>query len=160
MAIAKVFEIEFTCGHTEECDLSSEPAGNRAGLAKWKATHHECSSCYSKARKNEKREERRVRDKADLEPFEVKHAMPELIGSEKQLPWARPARMHLVEGAWQKLVPEVLSENEFEEQVTDLARRVVSVRFWIDNERADFEDLPELLESVMDDPFMVCENDA
>ncbi|MWJ38168.1 hypothetical protein, partial [Clavibacter michiganensis] len=70
----------------------------------------------------------------------------DLVGTEKQVPWALRIRAELIRGAYEALVESgELSDAEFEEQVLVTARPLDRARWWIDNKDAAAEDLPELL---------------
>lgn len=147
MAIKKVYEIDFPCGHTEDRDLSDKPAGKRAGLAAWLAENGSCSACFrskprpdspewiaAKAAEDEARQAR-----ADA------FGLPPLIGSEKQIPYGFKVRDLLIGAVYEHVEAGSISEDEFAATIIQPALVVDKASWWIDKKDAEADDLAELL---------------
>lgn len=149
MAIPTTFEIDFACGHTEERDLSKKPAGKRKSIAKWLETK-DCSACS----KEEKAAEYKKKLYEDALANQKKLGLPELEGTEKQLPWATTARDTLIMAAHEEFVMgenPVMDEADFEQNILVPARLITSSRWWIDYRDTELEDLKECLDTALDD---------
>ena len=156
MAIPTVFVIKHKCGHTEERDLSDRPAGKRKGFASWLSAQV-CSRCY---RKEGAEEYKQMLLEAALEN-QTKLDLPELEGTEKQVPWATTSRNQLIMGAFEELVrgeDATLTEEEFEERYLVPARLITSARWWIDYNDTEVEDLLECLTTAVDEGEDINEN--
>lgn len=151
MAVKTIWPVQYTCGHTENRDLSDKPAGKRASSAKWFGEHLVCSRCFKKQNGSDEsdaerdawhaKEAEQIREDAERDGLPI-----DLVGTEKQVPWALRIRAELIRGAYEALVQEgELSDADFEEQVLVPARPIDRARWWIDNKDADAADLPELL---------------
>lgn len=151
MPVKKIWPVTYTCGHTEDRDLSDKPAGKRAGSAKWFGAKFVCSGCFRKntssgeteqerdARRAAEANERRTEAERDGLP-------PNLIGSDAQADWALRVRQELIRAAYERLVQEGdLTDAQFEQTVLAPARPIDRARWWIDNRDAEPAELPELL---------------
>ena len=151
MAIPTVWDIPYSCGHTEQKDLSHKPAGKRAAFATWFGTKYVCSDCFTPSGAlNESSTECDARDAAEAEKARADAARDgiplDLVGSDKQIPWALKIRRSLLRDAYSALVETgQMTETEFEEHVLLAARPLDRARFWIDNRDTNAADLPELL---------------
>jgi hypothetical protein len=151
MPVKTTWPVTYTCGHTENRDLSDKPAGKRAASAKWYGEHLVCGRCFKKqngsGETDAERDARHEKEAAQIREDAERDGLPiDLVGTEKQVPWALRIRAELIRGAYEALVQEgELSDAEFEEQVLALARPLDRARWWIDNKDADAADLPELL---------------
>jgi len=151
MPIKKIWPVKYTCGHTEDRDLSDKPAGKRAASATWYGEHLVCGRCFRKdSGSGESEKERDERHAAEAEELRVeaeRDGLPmDLVGSDKQVPWALRVRGQLIRGAYAALVEtEQMTEAEFQVQVLEAARPLDRSRWWIDNRDQDPADLPELL---------------
>lgn len=148
MSVASEYEIEFVCGHVEDRDLSAKPAGDRAGFAGWLAKS-KCTSCWQRSSKREvskevaaEREAKRQAVREDQE----RSQLPLLQGSDKQVSWAADVRYVQLQAVYAELVEsDGLSDDEFDSQVLELARKVDRAKWWIDHKDADVTELLELL---------------
>lgn len=151
MPVKTIWPVEYTCGHIENRDLSDKPAGKRAGSAKWFGEHLVCSRCFKKqngsGESDAERDARHAAEEKQIREDAERDGLPvDLVGTEKQVPWALRIRAELIRGAYEALVEAgELSDTEFEEQVLVPARPIDRARWWIDNKDAAAEDLPELL---------------
>lgn len=151
MAVKTIWPVQYTCGHTESRDLSDKPAGKRASSAKWFGEHLVCSRCFKKQNGSDEsdaeRDARHAKEAEQIREDAERDGLPiDLVGTEKQVPWALRIRAELIRGAYEALVQEgELSDADFEEQVLVPARPIDRARWWIDNKDADAADLPELL---------------
>jgi len=151
MAIKTTWPVTYTCGHTEDRDLSDKPAGKRAASAKWYGEHLVCGRCFKKdggsGERDKERDERHAAEAEELRTEAERDGLPvDLVGTEKQVPWALRVRGELIRGAYAALVEtEQLSEAEFQVQVLEAAAPLDRARWWIDNREQDAADLPELL---------------
>lgn len=151
MAVKTIWPVQYTCGHTENRDLSDKPAGKRASSAKWFGEHLVCSRCFKKQNGSDEsdaeRDARHAKEAEQIREDAERDGLPiDLVGTEKQVPWALRIRAELIRGAYEALVQEgELSDADFEEQVLVPARPIDRARWWIDNKDADAADLPELL---------------
>ncbi|NQX25665.1 hypothetical protein [Curtobacterium sp. VKM Ac-2852] len=151
MAVKTIWPVQYTCGHTENRDLSDKPAGKRASSAKWFGEHLMCSRCFKKQNGSDEsdaeRDARHAKEAEQIREDAERDGLPiDLVGTEKQVPWALRIRAELIRGAYEALVQEgELSDADFEDQVLVPARPIDRARWWIDNKDADAADLPELL---------------
>lgn len=151
MAVKTIWPVEYTCGHIENRDLSDKPAGKRAASAKWFGEHLVCGRCFKQQNgSGESDADRDARHKEEAEQIREdanRDGLPlDLVGTEKQVPWALRIRAELIRGAYEALVEGgELTDADFEEQVLLPARPLDRARWWIDNKDADAGDLPELL---------------
>lgn len=89
-----VFEIEFTCGHIEDRDLSDKPAGERRGYAAW-LEKQKCTACWQRSSKRKISKEVQAERVATLESAledRERSGLPLLLSSEKQVSWAAELR--------------------------------------------------------------------
>ena len=151
MAVKTIWPVQYTCGHTENRDLSDKPAGKRASSAKWFGEHLVCSRCFKKQNGSDEsdaeRDARHAKEAEQIREDAERDELPiDLVGTEKQVPWALRVRGELIRGAYAALVEtEQLSEAEFQVQVLEAAAPLDRARWWIDNREQDAADLPELL---------------
>ncbi len=146
MAIKTIWPITYTCGHTEDRDLGSKPAGERAKAAKWFGAHLQCAPCFRasnsgdiEARRAAEAEERRADAERDNLPLT-------LVGSQKQSDWALRIRHELIRTSYEALVEcGDWDDADFEGRVLEPARQIDRARWWIDNREMAGKDLPELL---------------
>lgn len=148
MSVASEYEIEFACGHVEDRDLSAKPAGDRAGFASWLAKT-KWTSCWQRSSKREVSKEVAAERESKLQAVredQERSQLPLLQGSDKQVPWATDVRYGLLQAAYAELV-EIggLSDDEFDSQVLEFARKVDRAKWWIDNKDVDVTELLELL---------------
>lgn len=158
MAVQKVFEITFACGHVETRDLSEKPAGKRKGIANW-LSGKDCFECWKEETKDERAEKRREAAASNAQ----KLGLPGLEGSESQLLWAPVFRDSLVQNAHEELCrgeDAVMSEDEFDQRIMVHARMITRAGWWMDNSDADPSDLEELVTTALDDEEKIngCEN--
>lgn len=148
MAIAREWEVDYACGHSELRDLSDIPAGKRAGRAEW-LTKQQCFDCF-KAKNGTKMSKEiaaeRAAELAEAEADAERQSLAVLRGSEKQVTWAIKVRYEMMRDAYATLVEGgALSEADYDAQVIDRARQIDLAHWWIDNRETDVTDLPELL---------------
>lgn len=151
MPVKTIWPVEYTCGHIENRDLSDKPAGKRAASAKWFGEHLVCGRCFKKqngsGESDADRDARHAEEAKQIREDADRDGLPlDLIGTEKQVPWALRIRAELIRSAYEALVEcGELTDADFEEQVLVPARPLDRARWWIDNKDADAADLPELL---------------
>ena len=153
MAIPTHYDITFSCGHTEERDLSDCPAGRRNGFASW-LRKQVCSDCFKKESAEEFKKEKLEEAYANQDRLEL----PPLEGTEKQVPWATSVRDQHLMGAFEEYVrgeDATLSEEEFENEYLVPARAIVHSRWWIDNKDIETEDLKECLDTALEDEEVI-----
>lgn len=140
MAIATKYKIKFTCGHIETKDLTSAPAGKRAGKATWMGKNFTCSKCFKAAGQAELAKDN-AQVLAEAEVFENENDLPELTGSEKQLRWATQVRYeNLAAGI------EHLGEGSPESaEVLVAARTITRAGWWIDYKDMDPDEVYEVV---------------
>ncbi|NQX29849.1 hypothetical protein HQQ81_21080 [Microbacteriaceae bacterium VKM Ac-2854] len=148
MAIPTIWDIDFSCGHSEQRDLSDKPAGKRAGLAEW-LSKSPCFDCYKAARGStvsaEVKAEREQRRQLAIEWAGVNELAP-LRGTDKQKDWAVRVRHEMLQAAYAVLVEQQgMAESDYDRSVLEPARLVDSARWWLDNRETEVADLPELL---------------
>lgn len=95
MAIKTKYSIKFTCGHSQVTDLGTVPAGKRESRAKWYAKNRVCGKCF-KAQGVAELAKDNAQILAEAEVFEQENDLPELTGSEKQVPWATQIRYRML----------------------------------------------------------------
>jgi hypothetical protein len=151
MAIKTVWPVTYTCGHIEDRDLSDKPAGKRAASGRWYGEHLVCGKCFKKdSGSSESEKERDASHEAEAEELRaeaVRDGLPvDLVGTDKQVPWALRIRGELIRGAYTTLVEtEQMTDTEFQVSVLEAARPLDRARWWIDNRDQDAAHLPELL---------------
>lgn len=149
MSIATQFTITHSCGHQQDHDLSQLPAGKRLGRVSWLESKP-CIDCFKKASKKEWVKQQRQVESEEISVFETKAGLEQLTGSVKQVSWAREVRMRLLQSAFESLVPGSLNEQDFENDIGDPARAVLTVKWWIDYRDIDVSDLAEALSTAVD----------
>lgn len=161
MAIPTTYEIDYSCGHSESRDLSDKPAGSRAGYAQFLAKG-KCRDCFIKS-SNRKNSAQRKKFLEELNQEKMadskKLGLPELHGTDKQVPWATAVRVELIQAAHDNLVmgsDAVMSEEEFDSKILEPAKLIRRAGWWIDNKDTDAEDLEELVNDVEERD--TCEN--
>lgn len=137
------FTIEYTCGHTEDRDLSAKPAGDRAGFARWLGTHQTCSRCFRAANPRDTATDRT----AEVTEAAERDGLPtDLVGTPKQVSWALTVRHDLLRAAYTALVEAgELDDADFTVQILDPAAMLDRAGWWIDNRDQDPATLPDLL---------------
>lgn len=151
MAIATIFKIKFTCGHTENTDLSPIPAGQRKAKTCGLGKNFVCSRCF-RSSNQEDLDRYNQQQLIDAFAFDEEHGMPELVGSVKQVPWATRNR-------YQVLTAIIDSEGTHAgqtvaEQVIEAAKSMTRAGWWLDNttnKDLDVEDLVELITTAIDE---------
>lgn len=140
MAIATKYPITFTCGHKMTADLASVPAGKRASRAHWMSKNQVCGKCF-KAKSLEDLGKENQQTLLDADVFEQEHDLPELTGSEKQIPWATRVRYQLLaEG-----LEELDGDTEKTEELMAAARTITRSGWWIDYKDADADEIFEVV---------------
>jgi hypothetical protein len=99
VAVKTIWPSTFVCGHSDDRDLSSKRADERAGYARWLASK-DCTDCWragqadagERLSKEQWLEAKRAEEAESLASWEQRAGMPPLDGSEKAFAWAlRPA---------------------------------------------------------------------
>jgi hypothetical protein len=153
VAIRTHFDVDHTCGHTVEHDLSARPADKRAAFARWLAAR-ECTDCWKTTRETEGPstqewlEARRAQEQAEARAWATRYDMPPLDGPPKTLDWGERSRHQLVVAAHTALVVEGTWGETDWTPVEEKARTITRAGWWIDQRDADGADLPELLEAA------------
>lgn len=123
--------VTHACGHGHARDLSDTAASQRPDKAKQRAKP------VSKERKAEWEAHRQ----AALEDAQRMN-LPPLQGSDKQIGYGTELRYDLLRGLYDELMQSGrMSEDEYDEKVTVLARRINRAKFWLDHKESSTEDL-------------------
>ncbi|WP_431711472.1 hypothetical protein [Glutamicibacter uratoxydans] len=140
MAIATRYKIKFTCGHTEIKDLGTTPPGKRVSKARWMGDTYTCTTCFKAA-------DRKDLDKlnadtlADAEVFGQHHDLPDLEGSDKQLPWATRVRYQLLTDG----LDDIGHDSPEAQELITAARTITRCGWWIDYKDADPDEVFEVV---------------
>lgn len=140
MAVAAKYKIKFTCGHFEIKDLSATPAGKRVNKASWMGQNFTCNKCF-KAKGSEELAKNNAQTLAEAEAFEQEHDLPELTGSDKQIPWATRVRYQLLADG----MDELQGDDEQIEELLHAARTITRSGWWIDYKDADPDEVHEVV---------------
>lgn len=140
MAVATKYKIKFTCGHSEVKDLATSPAGKRANKATWMGKNFTCSKCF-KAKGQEELAKDNAELLAEAEVFEDENELPELEGSEKQIPWATRVRYQTLAAGLEYLE----GNNEQIDEVLEAARTLTKSGWWIDYKDMDADEVYEVV---------------
>lgn len=132
MAIATKYKINFSCGHAETKDLGTTPAGKRASKARWMGEKYTCSKCF-KAADQKDLDKLNAQTLVEAEVFEQEHELPELQGSEKQVPWATRVRYQLLSDG----LDEVGHDSPEAQELIVAAQTITRCGWWIDYKDAD-----------------------
>lgn len=148
MAIASEYDVTHKCGHKQTHDLSSLPAGDRQGRARWLATT-DCTSCFITKKKRANTRQRN-KDRDGEAQVALEHAerdgLPPLAGTAKQTDWAVRIRHDLLRDAYDQLVAGGgMSEADYTTAILEPARLVGRAGWWIDNRHTEVGDLVEIL---------------
>lgn len=159
MAIPTTLSIQFKCGHAETKDLSSTPAGKRKAKAFGLGKNFVCSRCF-KASRSDEFDKYNQDLLIQAQGFEEDHGLPELTGSEEQVPWATRLR-------YQRLTDLIDAADSHQpafdaERFIEVAKSLVRAGWWIDNTRDKdlaVDDLLTLITTAVDeDDFVATEN--
>ena len=140
MAVATKYKIKFTCGHSEIKDLSTTLAGKRASKASWMGKNFTCNKCFKEQGTKELAKDN-AQTLAEAETFEQENDLPELTGSEKQIPWATRVRYQLLAVGMDEL-------QGADDQIDNLlaaARTINRAGWWIDYKDADPDEVYEVV---------------
>ncbi|MFF2657384.1 hypothetical protein ACFVUH_08460 [Kitasatospora sp. NPDC058032] len=156
MPVKTTWAVTHTCGDSTDYDLSSRPADQRAGYARWLAGR-DCTDCWKAQRDTAGAadraawlENKRAEEQQAATSWAAKFRMPPLGGPERALAWGERSRHQLMTSAYRVLVAEgALGESGWQE-IEDRARTVDRAGWWIDQRDAAPADLPELLEAATD----------
>lgn len=157
MAVKTHWDVTFKCGHTENRDLTSKPAGKRASFASWLSTQDECTACWRENHKDELHAQRKALAERNQEHL----GLPDLDGTEAQLEWASIFRNNLIIKAHEELVDDGdMAEEDFEARILEPARTITRAGWWMDNIDSEPEDLEELVSTANEeaDPGTITEN--
>lgn len=146
--MSATFTIDHKCGHSEERDLSAKPAGERRRYASWLAGQ-KCTGCWRKSSDRKQSKEFTADKAAKLEEARAdqeRFGLPILTGSEKQAEWGLTSRHALLHTAYSEQVEAgVMSEDEFDLQILEPAKRIDFAGWWIDNRESSTAELMELV---------------
>ncbi|MCT2089726.1 hypothetical protein M3D92_10565 [Micrococcus terreus] len=147
MAIPTKFSIKHKCGHTQARDLAHVPAGKRKAHAFGISKNQDCIKCFRAADK-EFLEQKNREVLVAAQGFEEEHGLPELTGSEKQIPWATRLRY--------QCLTEVLDNTDAAagSEVIQAAKALTRSGWWLDNTNdpdLELEDLVELITTAVDE---------
>ena len=153
MAVKTIWQINHSCGHRAERDLSDRAADRRAGFAEWLAKQ-DCTACWRAAKEGDEEdkaawlEAKRAEEQAESDAWSEQDRMPPLEGTERAVAWAVRCRHQILTAAYAALVLEgQTSEAEWEE-IEDMARTITRGRWWIDQRSSEPGDLTELLQAA------------
>jgi len=140
--------VTHACGHAHARDLSDTAASLRSEKARWWATQ-ECKACRietwkaqqrAKPLSKERQAEHAAHHQAALEDAQRLN-LPPLQGSEKQVGWGTDLRYDALRNLYEELVQsERMTEDEYDEQVITLARRINRAKFWIDHKESSVDE--------------------
>src|SRR5699024_9869026 len=152
-AIPTKLPITFSCGQTETKDLSSTPAGKRKSRAYGLGKHFVCAKCFKK-QGQQNLDEFNKETLADAMGFEKEYDLPELEGSEKQVPCATKSRYEVPSEITDS--DETPSQHAQANNLFAIAPDLTTAGWWIDNFR-DTSDLQvdgliELITTAVDEP--------
>ncbi|MFC9331982.1 hypothetical protein [Kitasatospora sp. NPDC057015] len=156
MPVKTTWAVTHACSHDADHDLSSRPADQRAGYARWLAGR-DCTNCWRAQREGNSAadraawlEKKRAEEQQAASWWAAKFRMPPLDGPERALAWGERSRHQLMTNAYRALVAEgELGESGWQE-IEDQARTVDRAGWWIDQREAAPGDLPELLAAATD----------
>lgn len=155
MAIPTTLSIQFKCGHAEAKDLSSTPPGKRKAKAFGLGKNYVCSRCFKASRRDEI--DKYNQDLLiESQGFDEQHSLPELTGSEGQVPWATRLR-------YQRLTTLIDAADTHQpafdaDHVIEVAKSLVRAGWWIDNTRdkdLEVDDLLTLITTAIDEDDLV-----
>lgn len=167
MAVNTIWSIEYACGHSQDRDLSTKKADERAGYAKWLASK-DCTDCWrtmqgestDRLSKDEWLAQKRRIEHAEVEAWEQQADMGPLTGSEKATDWGRRCRHQMLTAAYESMVMNGdMPESQYIEVVERPARLIDRASWWIDNHDADADDVRELVEAAQSTTAVSSEND-
>ena len=148
MSIPKVWNIDYSCGHSGEMDLSQKRIDQRAGYAKW-LEKRDCFECYkSKGTKkvSKERQKERAEELEKIAVQEKRDGLLPLSGSEKQQEWARTLRGMCWRACMTSTSPaRSTTRSGSRSEVLTPARMIATSRWWIDNREFGLPAFPELL---------------
>lgn len=156
MAVKTMWPITYACGHSQDRDLSTLSADQRAGHARWLSCT-DCTDCWrSKQGDADERQARedwlaRQRDhqQAEIQEWDQHTGMGRLTGPANAADWGRRCRRDLLADAHQVLVAGGrMAEDQFADSIQAPARRIDLASWWIDNRDSDPADLAELLQAA------------
>lgn len=146
--MSATFTIDHKCGHSEEHDLSKKIAGERRRFAQW-LSERQCRSCWKKSADRKDSKEFTAHKAAKLEEARAdqeRFGLPILTGSEGQAKWGLTSRHALLRAAYAEQVEAgEMSEDEFDQQILEPAKKIDFAGWWIDNREASVAELMELV---------------
>lgn len=124
------YPVTYSCGHSDRIDLIGKEKDRQRRLA-WLESTGLCPECWEK---------KRAEDKAALEEYKeqtaAEYGLPELIGSEKQIKWAKDIRFDFLKKS-ERLInetnPAAVILLRTMNAWRDNALRQESAKWWIDN---------------------------
>lgn len=147
------YEVNFSCGHTATLDLVG-PYKDRYKKIAWLEEEGKCPECYGKIKRAE-REEARKKEEQKIEAMEKELNFAHLVGTEKQVAWARSLRAKMIK-VWDD---EIYFKSHYKRNrrlLNAVARHETSAVFWINSTDKDFADMmnpyleahPEIVKEV------------
>jgi len=128
--------ITFRCGHTEERQFFG-PYKERARKMEWLAGQL-CSECYE-AEKARAFEAKKAAEAEKAAAIEATIELPELLGSEKQVAWARAIRAKAIESLDATVAATEANLGSGDPRIASLKAAVAAIqahssaKFWIDS---------------------------
>ncbi|MFC4035157.1 hypothetical protein ACFO3J_27335 [Streptomyces polygonati] len=148
-----IWNIDFSCGHSDARDLSDRPADERAGFARWLA-ERPCTDCWRTAHQADAAATqqwlaaKRADEQAAAEAWSTQYAMPPLEGTERAVAWAVRCRHQILAAAYTALVIEGDTAETAWEAMEDKARTVTRAGWWLDQRSCEPSDLSGLLDAA------------
>lgn len=132
------YEVNFSCGHTATLDLVG-PYKDRYKKIAWLEEEGKCPECYGKIKRAE-REEAQKKEEQEIEKMEKELNFAHLVGSEKQVAWARSLRVKMLK-AWDNEIFFKIHYKRNRRLLNALARHETSAVFWINSQNKEFAEV-------------------
>ncbi|WP_053353935.1 hypothetical protein [Leucobacter musarum] len=143
--------VTHACGHSQVRDLSDTAKSQRAEKRDWWATQ-KCRACSTEEWKRSRPMSAEFKAKLEARKQEAfddaeRQGLSPLQGTDKQVGFATEVRYKILTELYDELVQSgQMTEDEYEEKVVVLARRINRARFWLDHKESSTEVLLEDLE--------------
>lgn len=119
--------VKFSCGHEAEIQLFG-PHKERDRKIEWLEREGMCPTCFKEERENEK-----AKAAAEAEALEAHLGLPELVGTTKQVEWARAIRAKILKD-FEKIMEKYKDKFEMEPDGPEVKRMLEEARAKITKE--------------------------